>query len=158
MPKCPSQQASSYRCAAWAASARARGVCVCVCVCVWLCPEKFENISSRDYVQRNAKISRPETMSRKIWHIVSESLNIFGNITNPLTNPLTDWLTNPQTRLYTSQPPAGSKKFYTLLSHTLGQRNNKDKVRAIFLFYFIHLLTRVLSSFSKCRWGRIHFF
>ena len=58
-------------------------VCVCVSREIWkylvqrLCPEKCENISSRDYVQRNAKISRPETMSRKIWHIVSESLNIF---------------------------------------------------------------------------------
>ena len=37
MPKCPSQQASSYRCAALAASARVRGVCACVCVCVCVC-------------------------------------------------------------------------------------------------------------------------
>ena len=40
-----------------------------------LCPEKSENISSRDYVQKNMKISRPETMSGKKRNIVSESLH-----------------------------------------------------------------------------------
>ena len=75
--KCLSVQVNKPAVTAVRHGRRVRAREVCVCVCVWLCPEKFENISSRDYVQRNAKISRPETMSRKIWHIVSESLNIF---------------------------------------------------------------------------------
>ena len=36
--------------------------------------QKSENISSRDYVQRNLKISRPETMSRKIWKYLVQRL------------------------------------------------------------------------------------
>ena len=60
-----------------------------VCVCVWLCPEKFENISSRDYHWKNPTLS--------FWE-----LKYF----------LVTWLTHPQTRLYTSQPSAGSKNVY----------------------------------------------
>ena len=74
-----------------------------------LCPEKSENISPRDYVQKNLKTSRPETISRKIWHLVSESLHSFWGQTDRLTDRLTskDWQTdNP---VYILPSFAGSK-------------------------------------------------